>query len=435
MPPLTNADRSTVLVLLLTAAAGPAVALDAELSVGYTGEYSTNTTLAGSDEEEIDEWVHLPGADLRLSQAGAALEMAADYRVERRIYEKELFDDETAVRGTADVVWHALPERLDFNLRNTRAESTIRARQPNTEANRQTVSITEAGPTLRLRPQSNAEIQVEYLYSDVSVEETNTDSERQTGAARYVLDLSSIRTLTLEAARRDVDFDDPVAPDLESTIGTVTLDHAGRELTYSLSGGYNRTKRELDRDTVDGAIFDVNVQWTPRPATTLGLEASRDIRDQSSSLLAGGGGRGDFIDEETDVNEVFTESRGAVTWNQRLGANDLALTLSATEEDYEDIPRDSERLAIALGLTRALNQRTTLRGRIELGNREFLDTDEEYDEIRGSLDLSRRLSRRFTVTVGAYYEERDSDEIAESSYDEWVGRISLTYRIFGQEAR
>ena len=79
--------------------------------------------------------------------------------------------------------------------------------------------------------------------------------------------------------------------------------------------------------------------------------------------------------------------------------------------------------------------RTSLRGRIELGKREFLDTDEEYDEIRGSLDLTRRLSRRFTVTVGAYYEERDSDEIAESSYDEWVGRISLTYRVFGEDLR
>ena len=434
MASLTPAERAAAIVLLL-AGAGPALALDAELSVGYTGEYSTNTTLASSDDDEVDEWIHLPGADLRLRQGGAAVDMAADYRVERRIYEEELFDDETAVRGTADIVWHALPERLDFNLRNTRAESTIRARQPNTEANRQTVSITEAGPTLRLRPQSNAEFQIEYLYADVSVEETNTDSERQTGTARYVLDLSSIRTLTLEASRQDVEFDDPVAPDLETTLGMLTLDHAGRELTYSLGGGYNRTKRELGRDTVDGAVFDVNVQWTPRPASTLSLEASRDIRDQSSTLLAGGGGRGDFIDEETDVNEVFTETRGAATWSQRVGANDLSLTLSATEEDYEDIARDSERLAVAVGLNRALTPRTSLRGRIELGNREFLDTDEEYDEIRGSLDLTRRLSRRFTVTVGAYYEERDSDEIAESSYDEWVGRISLTYRVFGEDLR
>ncbi len=159
-----------VIATLGLTAAGAAAALDTQLSVDYTGEYSSNTALTETDE--IKEWVHLPGADLALSQTGAVFEVDAAYRVERRIYEKDLFDNETAVRGTSEALWHALPERLDFTLRNVRSESTIRAREPNTEVNRQTVSITEGGPTLRLRPQSNAEIQLEYLYSDIAVPPT-----------------------------------------------------------------------------------------------------------------------------------------------------------------------------------------------------------------------------------------------------------------------
>ncbi|NBC23823.1 MAG: hypothetical protein GVY21_10145 [Gammaproteobacteria bacterium] len=429
---MARLDRSAIracAVLLGVCAPALAAALDADLSVDYTGEYSTNTALTATDE--IDEWVHLPGADLSLNQSGAALELDAAYRFERRIYEKDLFDNESAVRGTSEAIWHALPERLDFRVRNTRAESTIRARQPNTEVNRQTVSVTEGGPTLRLRPQTNAELQLEYLYTDIAVEETETDSERQTGAVRYIVDLSATRTVTLEGTWTDVDFDNPLAPDLEATIGMVMLDQAGRNISYTVGAGYNRTKRELGRDTVDGAIFDGSIEWNARPATSFELTASREIRDQSSSLLTGGGGFGDEIDEDTDINEVFVETRGMITWNQRLGANELSISALGSQEDYEDVTRDSERVAGRLSLTRALNPRTELSASIEVGTREFTDEDDEFDEIRGDLELRRRMSRRFSLAVGARYEERQSDGIADTSYDEWVGRIVLRYSLLG----
>jgi hypothetical protein len=418
---------ATAAMLLL--GSGTATALDTTIDFGLSGEYTNNTTLAETDE--IGEWIYTPSVDIGLTQSGAALELDAGYRVERRIYERDLFDDETAIRGTAEAIWHALPERLDLTARNIRSETTIRATDPNTEANRQTVSIIELGPTLRLRPRSNAEFQLEYLYSDVRVEETDTDSERHTGAARYLINLSAIRSVEFEARFTDVDFDNPLAPDLETRVGSVTFVHAGGNVNYSLMGGYNQTRRTQGRDDVDGGIFTAGIEWLVSADTSLELEASRDIRDSSSTLLTGGGGFADSIDEDTDLNEVFIESRGRVSLIHRIGANELSVSLSASEEDYEDVSRDSERVSLRLQARRDINPRTTLSAFIDVGTREFVDEGVEFDEITAAVELSRRLSRRFGLSLAALYNERDSDDPSAISYDEWVGRLTLTYNLVG----
>lgn len=422
LAPLT----ATILMLVLS---GTAAALDATVDLSYGAEYTSNTTR--SEDDEIGEWIHIPAIDIGLSENGAALELGADYRIERRIHERDIFDDESAARGSVEAIWHALPERLDLTLRNTRTESTIRARDPNTEANRQITSTTEMGPTLRLSPRSNAEFQLEYLFSDVRVEETDTDSERHTGAARYITNLSATRALTLEARNTDVDFDNPVAPDLDMWVGSVTFSYSGRNLLYSLMGGYNRTKRTLGREDVDGGIFAASLEWIASADTSLSFQASQDIRDRSTNLLSGGGGFGNEVDEDSDINEVFTETRGSIGLTHQLGPNAITLSAIASEEDYEDAARDSQRLSLRLQGDRNINPRTTLSAFIDWGTREFADEGEEFDEIRAAITLSRQLSRRLRLALAANYDERESDDLMGRSYDEWIGRLTLTYNLLG----
>jgi hypothetical protein len=415
--------------LCLAAIAPSAHALEADLALSNTAEYTTNT--ARTETDEVEEWVNTPGVELSLTQEGAALDLDSQYRLQRRMYERDLFDDETVLTGQTELLWRALPERLDFTVRNVRTESTERARVPNVEDNRQTVSTTEAGPTLRLRPQSNAELQISYLYSDLRAEETDTDSHRHTGTAQYVVELSPIRTLTLAASNTRVQFDNPVAPDLDVRLGEVTFDHRGNRLEYTLTGGYNETRRNQDRDTVDGAVGELSVRWNATSETSLQLAASRRIVDHASRLTTGILDFGDSVDEDTDLNEVFTETMGRVALASRLGNNDVVLALSAGEEDYEDALRDSERQAVSATLGRDLTPRTSLRAVVEFGRRKFTDEDDEYDEIRGTLELTRQMTRRFEVVLGVHYDERDPRGDGGFAYDEWVGRLQLRYHLLG----
>lgn len=401
--------------------------VDIVATVRHTSEHTTNT--ARTANNDIEEWIHRPGIDLGITHEGANLELNADYNFERRFYEKDLFDDENVTTGAAVLLWHALPQRLDFVVRNTRTESTQRARDVQTQNNRQEVTYTEAGSTLRLQPRSGDELQFEYLFTDVRAEETNTDSQRHTGTARYILRMSAARGITFESSFTDIDFDNPFAPDIESWRHSVTYRQTGANLQLSLTGGYNRFDRDLDRDTVDGGMFNVDLGWQ-RGASRLSLSGGQQLRD-NSSRLTGATGFGEFIREDTDLNEAFTETLGRLTWSQSFGRTNLGLSVFASKEDYEDVARDSERVGVSLTLSRQLNRRTTMEARFAATNRKFDDQMQAFDEYNGSLRLTRELGRALNVSLGVVYEERNGDGDAGTDFREWIYSIGIAYTVLG----
>lgn len=421
--------RRLVLIALIPAVGQGLQALETDLTLTHSADYTTNT--ARTETDETSEWVNTPGVMLGLSQEGAALLLDADYMFQRRIYQRDLFDDESVITGQAELVWHALPERLDFTVRNVRTEATERARQPNIESNRQTVSTTELGPTLRLRPRPNSEFQLEYLYSDMTAEETDTDNHRHMGALRYLVELSPVRSLLLQASNTRVQFENPAAPDLDVRLGRVGFEYRGSRVEYEIGAGYNETRRSQGQDTVSGAIGDASIRWNVSAETQVELTASHGIVDTSARLMTGTVGFGESVDEDTDINEVFTETILTASVSQRLGNNDVMLRLAAGEEDYEDALRDNERRSAAIGLRRNLTPRTTLSATAEHTRRKFTDEDDAYDEVRAALQLTRRMSRRFEIAIGALYEERDPDDATGLGYEEWMGRIELRYRVLG----
>ncbi|MDZ7670047.1 MAG: hypothetical protein U5Q16_11735 [Gammaproteobacteria bacterium] len=128
---------------------------------------------------------------------------------------------------------------------------------------------------------------------------------------------------------------------------------------------------------------------------------------------------------------MFTETRGQVSLNHRIGPNEFTLSAAGSEEDYEDALRDSERVSLRLEARRNINPLTTLTAFAEAGTRKFVDEGEEFDEITAAIELSRQMTRRFQITLSGLYDERQSDDPLARSYDEWVGRLTLTYRLVG----
>jgi hypothetical protein len=406
----------------------PAAALEASVVLGHTAEYTTNT--ARTESDEVSDWIQRPNIQVGLMQQSTQLDLDAGYRYERRMYREDLFDDEYSLTGAAGLVWHALPERLDFIVRNTRTDATRRSFTPFTEANRQTISITNAGPLLRFRPRQNSELQLEYTYTDVSANRTRSDSQSHTGAMRYVVNLSSIRSIEFAGTRRRVDFDNALAADLNVTTASATINKTGTDLDYSLMGGYNVTKRAHALDDVDGLEFDLLASWNASSVTVVQLAAGHRITERSRYLSGGDElDFGDGVIEDSDLNEVFRESRGAVSVTRPIGNNQVSLSLGAYREKYEDVPRDNERLATRLTLSRNLNPLTTLNASLEAGRRRYTDEDSERNEYRGDLGVTRQVTPRFSASIGGSYEEWDGDGFGRS-YEEWIGRISVNYLLF-----
>ena len=92
--------------------AAPAAAVEWDVAVNYTAEYTSNT--ARTTDNEIEEWIHQPGLSVGATHDGPNLELNGGYNFERRIFEEDLFDDENVTTGSAELLWHVVPERLDL---------------------------------------------------------------------------------------------------------------------------------------------------------------------------------------------------------------------------------------------------------------------------------------------------------------------------------
>ena len=290
--PERQPTKSSPLALAITAALASvgllapesARAIDVEAAAQYTADYTSNTLR--SETDEIGEWIHQPGADLRVSEDTATLEMDVDYSYIRRIYSKDIWQDENRLIGTAGIDWHALPDRLDFFLNNARTESSEQALQTVTQANRQVVSTTEAGSRLRFQPRAADEFQIEYLFRDIHTTITATDSQRHNGTLRYLLGLSENRALIATGTYSDIEYEGPF-PNAEYAVVTIGYLQETGPVDLEINVGYNWFDRE-GRGTVDDPMYSGTLTWAATPTATFTLTGSRMITDQGSDLASGG---------------------------------------------------------------------------------------------------------------------------------------------------
>jgi hypothetical protein len=398
-----------------------AYAIDVEAALQHTSEYTSNTLRTETDE--IGEWVHQPGADLRVAEDTATLEMDVDYSYIRRIYTKDIWQDENRLTGLAAIDWHALADRLDFFVNNSRTESTEQALQTATQANRQIVSTTEAGSRLRFQPRSADEFQIEYLFRDSQASRTETDSQRHNGTLRYLMGLSENRALVAAGTYSDIEYEGPF-PDAEYAVVTLGYLQEAGPIDLEINVGYNWYERD-GRGRTDDPMYSGSLTWEATPTATFTLTGSRMITDAGSGLSSG-----DTASENTGINAAFEETTGRIGWDQTLGANTITLGGYWTRQEYaEDIPLTNTRVGGRFDYRRSLTRTTTFQLYADLSNRDFRDEGDDQDELRTGFRVDHRLGRSLNLNWGVRYEKRDA--VTTESYEEWIGSIQIYWTFWG----
>ncbi len=412
----------------LLVATSQAHALEWGVVLREVSEYTTNS--ARTSDNEIEEWVHQPGVQLQAEHSGPSYDLSVDYEVFREIYQQDVFDDETVASGTADLVWRALPDRLDFVANHTRTQSTIRSIEVLTPDNRDETITTTAGPILRFNPRGQDTLEFQYEWGDRNSENTEDDAITHEFSTRYGLTSSTTNVVTFEGIRREVQYENESIPDLEYSIGQITWDRTARDVIYALQGGYTQTKR-TDLDDVDGFTFDVEVEWQASPSDLVTLGIAREIRDSPISLRTGSLADDLFFPVDSDLGEVFFNNRASISWAKAINARtDLQIVAQYDEEDYEDAQRDTERLGYTVSLQRTLTPSITLSLGLGYDERDFLDEGESTDSFRGNFDLTWQATPRLQLAVGARMEEQDSETSGTGrEYDESVGFVRISYAL------
>ena len=421
---LNSLPKSFGAVLLLSLVSSPAAAFRASVEVGHQADRSDNTARRATDETE--EWIQTSSADLTLTHDGPRVRMNADYQYEYRARSEDVFQDDDAFTGISSLTWQALPGRLDFEASNTRTETTTTAAAANTPANRQVTSSTRVGPTLRFRVRDVDELQFQYLYTDSRSDVTDTDSDRNTVTANYVMNVGANDRLTFSALANKVDFENPGAPDLDARTGSVTWQHYGPSVDLEVMVGRTEIERELGRADVEDEIFDATVTWRITPTMSLSLNAAQDLRDNPSILETGALEFGSNLQIDSDLNEVFLNRRASIDWSMTFLNNDIRLGYTFDDEDYIDVLNDVERKIFNASFQRRLSPRLTLTLLGSVGEEDFQDVGVFFDRTTVEALLEYSPGRRLTVGVGASHDDRESSDPL-LSYEENIYTIEFRY--------
>lgn len=389
-------------------------AIEYRLSTGFTTTHTDNIARANSGSGLVqDDWIHTPMVRGVLSHETPNLMVVGDYTVEHRIYTEDVFEDRTRWTGRADLRWDTLRDILQFNVSNSRTESTEDALGQDVENNRQITTVTSLGPKLQFRPRTSDLFSLEYRYSDISQEETDSDSERQRLAAAYELGLTENRALILEVSRDMVDFDRIDSPELEIDTATLTYRTEGDALELEVRGGYTTIDRSLNREKVNGIIGSFELIWRVNGNGQIEVNGSRSINDQSDDVLRGSAefGQGSVF-QNTDVNEVFTEDTLEIAYTHRWGRNRATFGYRFQDQDFEDaaatevFSRDQDESGFNLLYARRVTPRIDFRAGARFVERDFQERGLIEDFITADVRIDWQAGRRVSLFAGASYDER-----------------------------
>lgn len=404
-----------VLVGAALLASAPASALEYKLSAGFSTTHSDNIARASDDSGlKQDDWIHTPMVRGNLSHATSRLRADANYMVEHRIYTEDVFDDRTRWTGLGNLQWDAVPGLLQLNASNSRTEATEDALGQDVENNRQITTVTSAGPRLLLQPRTSDEFSLEFRYSDINQEQTNSDSERQYYAASYKFGFSTNRSLTIAASHDQVEFERADAPELDIDTASLTYTSKGDTLDIEARGGYTTIDRSLGRDKVDGVIGNLNLLWRTSGSGEFSINARRNINDQSDDVLRGIASFGQgSVGQNTNINEVFIEDIVRINYTHRWGRNTARIGYDVQNWNFknaasnEAFARDQDQSGINLYYARRLTPTLNVQLNANFSERDFKERGRKEDFMTSSLRVDWRAGQRLTLFAGASYEDRD----------------------------
>ncbi|MEZ5561165.1 MAG: hypothetical protein R3E86_21805 [Pseudomonadales bacterium] len=413
----------------LLLATGQAYALELDVAVANDSEYSTN--IRRTSDDEISEWRHEPGVDIAAVHEGERYTLNGAYSVFRRIHQKSEFDDDTVSVGSSGFEWRAIPDALVFDIQDSRTETVIDSQLPDDFNNRQVVGRTSAGARATVPSIGAHTIELSYRVEHLAADTSETDSDRTMASAAYNVPLTQTSTLSLSGTRSTVDFDDPLAPDYKSWSGRLAYSATRRQSSLTAGIGYTTNDRELSRDTASGVTGDIDLTYAFSEITTGSIGYSHQFQDNTNNPFGGLGAFGGQVGEQTSgLSELFIEDSAYANISTEFSGTTVSIGLDASRSDYEDIPRDEKRASVTLDLSREVRPGLTVAFYSALSRVEFVDADDQYDELRTGIRTAFDVTRKLSAHLDVEYQKRKQD-VAPIDYDVWGFTVGLRYALVG----
>ncbi|MFK7914260.1 MAG: hypothetical protein AB8B93_10125 [Pseudomonadales bacterium] len=404
-------------------------ALELAAATELGARYNTNARRSTTSEDA--DVRYSPAFTLDAIHDGNGISMAANYRLERRLFQEDFFDDQDRLTGYANINWAPLVDRFDVRVTQNRAETTRQSFGRGAQDDRQIISSTEAAPRLRFQVRDSDELQLLYTYTDTHSDDEDIDNQRQSATARYRYGISQDFNLTLSATRGETEYEFEGVPKIDFTTYQATIDYERGRNLVTITGGESTFEREGQPDT-KGPIW--NVRWRSDISANSAFSAgvSRAITDRSQELLDV-----DSRDYEelgftnSDLTDIFQSDIAYLEFSRSFGATNGRIRLEQAESDFERVPRDEKSQSATISATRLI--RRELEGRLSLSYNKvtYRQLPTDFDQLRLEASALWDVNRRFETEGGVFMMKRNGRGAA-GDFDDFGFFLIARYFFAGQ---
>ena len=400
----------------------PSLAARVDYSLGVEAEYSDNSTLASSNENDDLRQSALLGMSFQEDTS----KLTADIRtlVEYSDYRDDSFPDESWFYLNGNASWAIRPSSFYWIVEDYYSQQRRNSLLPETPDNLIDTNVFSTGPDFYFRLNPANRLHLGVRGSDYRFEDTPVDSTRGLLLIAWQYAISASTELSLNAEYQDVAFDEVEDADFDRQDLFFRIETQPSRSSFQLDLGASYIDRELEED-VDGFLARMIWRNQFRQESYFQLDASSQYTDSGLDLLSSGAQNDQFDRVGEQISgDIFYDSRLEATYSFGLAASSYTIQASYREEDYEVLLQDRRSRGLRIGYEYMYSPTLTLTGQLQYRKYMNLDVDQTDRERTGGIALNYRISRNYTLRTEYNLNTQESN-IPTAEYDE--NRILLVF--------
>jgi hypothetical protein len=400
----------------------PALAGQVDYGTGFALGHESNITRSPTDPRA--EWTQSLFGGIGYTERTADLRADFVAQVERRMYVRNTYQDETLPFLNGVAVWSMVPQLLTWTVEDVARESLLTLSAPDTPTNRVKANSLSTGPqlTFRANPTNAPILGARYGRYDV---EGPGDNQRYSGYGGWLYKFSELDSLSLNYVATRVNFDPP-------SLYTNFL-RQDQFLLYKrvsvlnsliIEGGTTHIRRYGGEET-SGRLARVSALYGLTSGSAVRLLLSDQISDSATDLIRGlayetttkmmpvipteAAAVAPLGGSNVATTDIYRSQRGEVTYVMRSGRIESSLQGYARRVDYVTLNQDYNEAGGRLALSWIPSDTLRIYADANFGRRTFPSLDERDTDRIGTLGVTYRLTPGLFVSAEGGRVERESN--------------------------
>jgi len=408
----------SMLGAFLGSGAGISQAALIDTYASYTAEYSDNVLLKSA--APVADLTHYVNVGVFYEQTGKQLEASILADVQYRHYANGSLEDDILPKVDATQTWFLNPGRFHWYIQDRLSQQDIDPLGAPIATNQETLNVFSTGPTFIARLSPVDSLEIDARYTNTFYSQTFSDSDRVSGAVRWLHTSSPTTTATTRLEAHNVTFIHPISEDYAVYEAAVDITTKQRLTTISVEGGGTVIDR-VSSDDRSRPLGKFSLEFRPSPSTLFGLLLDAKYSDLTAEVLEMPLDQG----VSTRSGNVYYGLGANAVYQQTWAPTTARFNLYARDHDYIDATPDEIAWGSTLDISHDFSRR--LNGSV-FGNYENKDIigSPTITDMKAGLRTLHRLRSNLNVSTELRWVQRDSADPL-LAYTEHAVFVSVVY--------